>query len=90
MAGGDGTALVVISYGDTDRGEVLDALCRRWPDVVLKNLDQEIPTSAMAAKDAAELGRSRRGVEPLRIVIMPQHDLPLATSPIIEPMPILV
>jgi hypothetical protein len=26
------------------------------------------------AGDSADLGRSRRGIEPLRIVIMPQHD----------------
>ena len=28
---------------------------------------------AMSPADAADLGRSRRGIEPLRIVVMPQH-----------------
>jgi hypothetical protein len=41
----------------------------------------------MIAKDAADLGQHRRGVEPLRIVVMPQHDRQLA-SPVIEPMPV--
>jgi hypothetical protein len=38
MAGGDGTALVLISHQGVDRCEVLDALCRRWPEVVVKSL----------------------------------------------------
>ena len=38
---------------------------------------------------AADRSGSRRGVEPLRIVIMPQHDRQIA-SPVIEPMPVLV
>jgi len=45
---------------------------------------------AMSPADAAALGECRRGVEPLRIVIMPQHDRQPITSPIIEPMPVLV
>jgi hypothetical protein len=46
-------------------------------------------TWVMTAEDAADLGRCRRGVEPLRIVIMPQHDRPATTAPI-EAMPVLV
>ena len=34
---------------------------------------------AMSPGDAADLGRCRRGVEPLRIVIMPQHDRQVAS-----------
>ena len=47
-------------------------LGRRWPDVMVKDLAQEEPVWAMKADDAAELGSRRRGVEPLRIVVMPQ------------------
>ena len=43
---------------------------------------------AMTADDAADLGR-RRGVEPLRIVIMPQHDRQVI-APEVEPMPVVV
>jgi hypothetical protein len=34
----------------------------------VKGLEQEEPDVAMTADDAADLGRCRRGVEPLRIV----------------------
>ena len=71
MAGGDATALVLTTHEGVDRREVLDALRRRWPDVVVKELEQETPTVAMSPADAVDLGRCRRGVEPLRIVIMP-------------------
>ena len=46
-------------------------LYHRWPDATVKELEEEEPTSAMTADDAADLGRCRRGVEPLRIVILP-------------------
>jgi hypothetical protein len=91
LADGDGTALVLVTHEGIDRHEVLDVLCRRWPDVALKELEQEQPAVAMSPGDAADLGRCRRGVEPLRIVIMPQHDRHATASPIIvEPMPVLV
>ncbi len=73
MAGGDGTALVMITHEGIDRHEVEDVLHGRRPDVVVKGLEQEEPDVAMTADDAADLGRCRRGVEPLRIVVMPQH-----------------
>ena len=43
-------------------------------NAVVKELEQEEPTVAMSPGDAADLGRCRRGVEPLRIVVMPQYD----------------
>jgi hypothetical protein len=52
-------------------------------------LEQEQPAVAMLPGDAADLGLSRRGVEPLRIVVMPQHNRQPITSPI-EAMPVLV
>jgi hypothetical protein len=85
MAGGDGTALVMVTHEGVDRHEVEDALRRRWSDLVMKELEQEAPTVAMSPGDAADLGRCRRGVEPLRIVVMPEHDRQIAA-----PMPVLV
>ncbi len=90
MAGGDRRALVLVSHDGVDRREVLDVLRRRWPDVVVKGLEQEVPTVAMMAEDAADLGRCRRGVEPLRIVIMPQWDQQVIDLPVVEPMPVIV
>jgi hypothetical protein len=74
MTGGDGTALVLVTHEGVDRREVQDVLRRQWPDVVVKSLEQEQPVVAMLPGDAADLGRHRRGVEALRIVILPQHD----------------
>jgi hypothetical protein len=88
IAGGDGTALVMVTHDGVDQREVLDALRRRWPDVVVKSLQQETLTLAMTAEDAADLGRCRRGVDPLRIVVMPQQERQPIASSMIEPMPV--
>jgi hypothetical protein len=82
--------MVLISHEGLDRREVLDVLRHRWPDVLIKEPEQEEQTWAMLPDDAAKLGRSRRGIEPLRVVIMPQQDREAVTSPIVEPMPVLV
>ena len=89
IAGGDGVALVLVSHDGVDRHEVEAVLRRRRPDAVVKCLEQEEPVVAMSPADAADLGRCRRGVEPLRIVVMPQQDRQVAT-PVVEPMPVLV
>jgi hypothetical protein len=90
MAGGDDRALVLITHEGIDRREVQDVLRRRWPDVVVKTLEQEQPAVAMQPGDAAKLGQCRRGVEPLRIVIMPQQDQQTITSSVIEPMAMII
>ena len=92
MAGGDGMALVMITHQGIDRWEVQDVLRRRWPDVVLKDLEQEEPAWEMTPNNAAALGRRRRGVEPLRIMVMPQKitRMTVAPVPMIEPMSVLV
>ena len=90
MAGGDHTSLVMISHDGVARREVLDVLRPRWPDIVVKDLEAEEPTVAMSARDAANLGRCRRGAEPLRVVILPQRNRSIVMVPIIEPMPVLV
>jgi hypothetical protein len=89
LADGDHTALLLISHEGIERPDVEDVLRRRWPALVLKSLEHEAPVVTMAATDAAELGGCHRGIEPLRIVIMPQQDRQIA-APMIEPMPVLV
>ncbi len=42
------------------------------------------------AEDAADLGQRRRGVEPRRIVIMPQHERQATTLPVLDPMAVVV
>ena len=92
MIGGDHRALLLISHDGVDRRDVRDMLCRRWPDVVLKDLEHEEPAWTMTAHDAAELGTRRRGVEPLRILVMPQRITRVTVAPLreIAPMPIIV
>jgi hypothetical protein len=90
MAGGDGTALVLITHEGVDRHEVEDVLHPRWPDAIVKSLEREEPIVAMSPTDAASLGRCRRGVEPLRVVVMPQKGRQVIISPMIEPMQVIV
>jgi hypothetical protein len=59
----------MISHQGVDRREVLNVLRRRWPDVVVKEFEHEEPTWAIAAVDAADLGKRRRGVEPMPIIV---------------------
>jgi hypothetical protein len=89
MIGGDRRAMVVVSHEGINRSEVQDVLRRRWPDVLIKKRGQEEPTWEMLPDDAAQLGRCRRGVEPLRVVIMPQQEHEVTTSSLIDSMPVL-
>jgi hypothetical protein len=90
--GGDHRALVMISHQGADRREVADVLRRRWPDVVVKSLEHEEPAWTMGAVDAAHLGSRRRGVEPLRVIVMPRRVQRVAVmpAPVIEPMPVVL
>ena len=90
IIGGDRRAMVVVSHEGVNRSEVQDVLRRRWPDVLIKKRGQEEPTWEMLPDDAAQLGRCRRGVEPLRVVIMPQQEHEVTTSSLIDSMPVLV
>jgi hypothetical protein len=90
--GGDHKALIIVAHQGVDRREVLDVLRQRWPDVVAKDLQHEEPTWAMSADDAAHLGSRRRGVEPLRVLVMPQKitRVAVAPAPVIEGMPVVI
>ncbi len=93
MIGGDHRALVMISHENVERRELHDVLWRRWPEMTLNSLEHEEPMWEMSAQDAADLGRRRRGVEPLRILVMPQKISRATVSPvpiILEPMPVIV
>jgi hypothetical protein len=92
MTGGDHRALILVSHQGVDRRELQDALRPRWPDITLKDSEDEEPSWEMTTDDAADLGMRRRGVEPLRIVIMPQQIMRVRVTPVIEiaPMPVVV
>jgi hypothetical protein len=92
LIGGDHRALMLISHEGIGRRELQDVLWRRWPDVALKDLAQEEPMWEMTAQDAADLGSRRRGVEPLRLLVMPQkvQRVTVATLREIGPMPVII
>jgi hypothetical protein len=81
IIGGDRRAMLMVSHERVDRCEVRDVMRRRWPSVLINEPGREEPVWEMSPENAAELGRCRRGVEPLRVVVMPQRQA--ITSPII-------
>jgi hypothetical protein len=82
-----GRLLILIQHSGIGRTEVWSVLERRYPEVGLCDPDDIEPSALMSAEDAASLARRRRGVEPLRVVIMPQVET--ATDPWDAPMPML-
>ena len=84
--GGDHMALVTITHEGIDRREVQDVLRYRRPDAVVKSLEHEASAVAMLTT----LERAPRGVEPLRIMIMPQRFRRMTIAPTVEPFPVVV
>jgi hypothetical protein len=72
MASGGGAVLAMIRHDGIHRREVVDALRRKWPGLSVSNPGLT-PTSAMSVEDVVELALARRGVEPLRVVVLPQQ-----------------
>ncbi len=98
MATGDGVMLVLVCHPGVARSEVADVLRRRWPAAVVQDVGAAEPSWSMPTEDAAELARVRRGVEPLRIVVLPQSAADPAmlgltgaapAAMVVEPMPIV-
>lgn len=73
MATGDGVVFMLVSHPGTARSEVAATLRKRWPAAVFQDVGAAEPRWSMPTEDAAELARVRRGVEPLRIVVLPQR-----------------
>ena len=65
-------AMVLIQHSGLDRTAIWWALAARRPETVLVDVADAHPSWRMAADDAAALARCRRGIEPIRIVVMPQ------------------
>lgn len=78
-------AMVLVNHRDLDQASVWWTLSARWPDAVIVDVGDAQPSWRMTATDAAALARRRRGIEPVRIVVMPQRIASMAQH---EPMPI--
>jgi hypothetical protein len=72
QAGADRT-LILIQHAGIPRAALRCTLQRRWPQVALHDPAHTEPNSWLNVADAADLARRRRGIEPLRIVVMPQR-----------------
>jgi hypothetical protein len=73
MAAGGDTAFVLVRHPGVTRQEVATVLRRRWSAAVVGAVGAAEPSWLMPVEDAAELARTRRGVEPLRILVMAQR-----------------
>ena len=85
-----GRALILVRHPGVDRASLWSVLEGRWPQVLLADAGCAEPASAMTVEAAAALARRRRGIEPVRIVVLPQV-LASATGQENwgEPMPVL-
>lgn len=82
-----GRLLILIQHVGISRDEVWSVLERRWPEIGLIDPDDANPSALMSAEDAGSLARCRRGIEPLRVIIMPQGAA--ATDPFDRAMPFI-
>jgi hypothetical protein len=96
MATGD-AAHVLVRHPRVDPLEVAEVLAARWPESIVGDVDAAEPSWALAVEDAAALARVGRGVEPLRVLILPQgaaaadalhRTVALEAPGWIEPMPV--
>ena len=67
-----GRMLLRVQHPGIARAALWSVLERRWSTVVLTDPGATEPASAMTVGNAAALARRRRGLEPVRIVVLPQ------------------
>lgn len=89
MLDGSGRAHVLVRHMELPATLATGAMTRRWPKARCVDSGEMGPRFFFSAADAAAVGRARRGVEPLRVVVLaqrarrPRH----AASGEREPMP---
>jgi hypothetical protein len=65
-------AIVMIKHPGIDRADVWWTMSARWPQIVLVEIDDAQPSSVMLVEDAVTVAVCRRGIQPLRIVVLEQ------------------
>jgi hypothetical protein len=98
MAFGNGRAVLLIRHASVSAVEVSDVITRRWPNAIIRQCNSASPCWAMSVEDSVELARTRRGVEPLRVVVLPQRASLAGCGQVLrefaaadlEPMPVLL
>ena len=85
MAQSGDHAAVLIRHEGLGRAEVVEVLRRCWPDAAVTDVPTLPPPWDFGTEDALELARTRRGTEPLRIVVLPQLAVRASYRPNTEP-----
>ena len=62
-------AMVMIKRPGIDRAAVWWSLSSRWPQIVVTDIGNAQPSSAMLAEDAVTLAVYRRGIQPLSPIL---------------------
>jgi len=65
--------LVLVQHRGIRRAVLSRLLRKRWPDIVLTDPGEIEPNAEMTVENAVSLACCRRGVEPLRVVVMQQR-----------------
>ncbi len=92
MVSGDGSALLLMQHPGVDRRWTAEVF-RRGLGGTLVSPGIAHPSWQMPVEQAVALALAKRGIEPLRIVVMPQRRVLAAISPTqrsIDPMPVIV
>jgi hypothetical protein len=97
MAQADGKAMLLVRHPGIGKAEIAEALRRRWLHALVEDAVEMSPVWDFGIDDAVELARAKRGVEPLRIVVMAQRYVGACSDPLEvaagsgmkEPMPSL-
>jgi hypothetical protein len=98
MASSAGTAWLLVRHPGVTREELDGVLRWRWPDATVGDVGAVMPSWVLSIDDAVELAQARRGVEPLRVVVLPQRasvssyfgGAREARTGQLEPMPLLL
>lgn len=87
LDGHGGRALVLVRHIGISRVELWSCLERRWPTMAVTDPGDLQPSSAMTMQGAAMLAQRRRGIEPMRIIVLPQIAADAAQG---APMPVML
>jgi hypothetical protein len=82
---GSGRLVMLVQHVGIDRDTLWRVLERRWPGVLVTQVNQIDPCSTLTVQEAVSLAVRRRGVEPLRAIV-PAQQIALSTEKY-DPMP---
>jgi len=82
-------ALIMVSHKDITRRELHALLEQHLGPVSLSDLGEATPSTMFPASVASSIAHARRGVEPLRVIILPQRLFTHDTSRYLDPLPVV-